>query len=126
VYDDPLWAFRAEGYPATGVCRLRVWDAIEHGHFAVVSNLYGGLSVTNAAQDIWKALVTQYGLPFGLAEHWPDGAGTPEAEHVDLVYPGRLGRPAGWEPLWPVAPGSAHEDFRLAWWDRFGDQITAG
>jgi hypothetical protein len=113
VTDDPLWAYQG------GVTRLRVWEAGD-GHFAVVTELGGGIPVSSAVRAIWAQLSAWYGPPLGLAEYWPAGLDGPE--HADLVVPGGV---ISWLPLWPVRRGSMHAEVRAAWWAAYGDQILS-
>lgn len=121
LLDDPAWSYRSGLAELPGVARLRVWRAGEAGHFAVVTETGAGLSISTAAPSIWQALLGQYGVPFGLAAHYPA-----EDSRTELVLPLQQGPGIRWFPLWPVEPGSPHEQLRTAWWDRFGLQVTAG
>jgi hypothetical protein len=121
IIDDPQWRFR-DGHGPHGLARLRVWQALEPGHFAVVTAGGGGLSVTNGAASIWLALTRQFGEPLGLAEYWPEGeSGT---AHADLVLPPRNGS-LEWQRLWPVHPSHPQHDLLSTWWLVHGGDILA-
>jgi hypothetical protein len=84
-----------------------VWDSpLEAGCFAIVTESGVGLSVTSAAAAVYRRLCLEYGLPFGLAELWPEGQSGPA--HLDLVVPspGSL-HGAVWRRLWPTGSGGA-------------------
>jgi hypothetical protein len=112
---DPLWEVR-DG--ARGLYLLRVWKA-GAGHFAVVTELGIGRSVTNAAHAIRAQLAAEFGEPLGLAEHWPESQAPEAGEHVDLVLPGDR-----WAPLWPVGRKAPHYEVCRAWWEAYGPEIT--
>lgn len=117
--DEVPWTYRSGLAGLPGCARLRVWQAGERGHFAVVTETGTGISISTAAPSIWQALYAEYGVPFGLAAYYPD-------ERAELVHP--LQHPAGgirFSPLWPVGEGTEHELLRTTWWDRFGLQIMA-
>jgi hypothetical protein len=122
VHRDPLWEV-ADRDGARGVYLLRVWKA-GPGHFAVVTELGMGRSVTNAAQAIRSLLVGRFGEPLGLAEHWPASQSPEAGEHVDLVLPpGWQGR-RGWAALWPLGRKAPHYEVCEAWWAVYGAEIT--
>lgn len=116
------WAYHTpEG---CGVARLRVWDTSDGGFFAVVTAAGDGLSVTNAADWIWRFLESRYGRPLGLAEFWPEGESGPA--HADLVLPPPpRGASPGWLALWPVPPANPLSGLLGFWWDVNGAEILA-
>lgn len=127
VLDDPLWTYRAgpeKGAPE-GLARLRVWQAGEAGHFAVVTESGAGLSVTNGAREIWRALAAQFGAPLGLAEWWPHEQSLRHGMHADLVLPPKPGGEPRWVRLWPVHRYNPHAVLFSDWWAAYGLQIMA-
>jgi hypothetical protein len=120
--DIPEWVYHPPGQCA-GTARLRVWGTADGGFFAVVTETGTGLSVTNAADWIWRFLQSRYGLPFALAEYWPEGESGPA--HVDLVQPSAGGAFLGWQALWPVGPDNPQADLLDFWWSMHGADILA-
>jgi hypothetical protein len=122
VIDDPDWRFRDDGDGFYGTARLRVWNSLEPGHFAVVTARGDGLSVTSGAAAIWLALLRQLGEPLGLAEYWPGGESGPA--HADLVLPPRNGC-LEWQRLWPARPGHPLHGMLSTWWLVHGSEVLA-
>lgn len=127
MLDDPLWTYRAgteRGAPE-GLARLRVWQAGGAGHFAVVTESGAGLSVTNGAREIWRALAAEFGAPLALAEYWPHEQSPDTGVHADLVLPPSPGGAPGWCRLWPVERYHPHYALFEAWWTAYGLQVIA-
>lgn len=123
IRDEPRWWYPARDTGAGyGEARLRVWNAALTGHFAVVTELGTGVSVTNAAGLIWQKLKAEYGMPLGLAEHYPAGLSS-LGEHVDMVL-SPVGRSLDWMRLWPVPDANPDAGMLRMWWDIYGSEIT--
>lgn len=99
IRDDPAWTYLAP----TGLCqrRLRVWHLTE-AHpgdrrgprhlVAVITEAGPGMTITNAAEMVAKALRDAYPDDhIETYEHWPADTGADPTEHYDLVEvtPGR-------------------------------------
>lgn len=114
VVDERL-VYKRGAVGPRGVARLRVWDAVGGGHFAVVTDLGRGMSVTDARPGLRRMLQVRFGEPFAMAEQWP-------GSHVDLVL-----RPVDGEQatvrLWPDNPDSLLHGYVSAWWKTCGEAI---
>jgi hypothetical protein len=123
VADAPRWEYQPPYLPA-GACRLRVWEAAgQPGHFAVVTELGEGSSVTNAMDFIWKRVAAAYPGQLGIAEYWPEGENG--SLHVDLVVDPLTG-PLEWVRAYPApSQGNPLRSLVVSWWAVTGNDILA-
>lgn len=84
VVDNPNWQFRD---PLNRIVhrRLRVWADDGARVVAVVTEAGDGMSITNAAEQVWKAITAIYpGKDVTIIEHYPTDSGC-GGEHFDQV-----------------------------------------
>lgn len=103
LIDDPNFLYICGNGHET-VRHLRLWRTTTEGHLAVVTERDDdeGMSVTNAAEQVWAAVQRKYGDPervIPVIEHYPGQPG--ESDTFDAVTLGLHGH-AQWERVTPA------------------------
>lgn len=103
LIDDPHFVYICVNGHET-VRHLRLWRTTTRGRVAVVTERDSdeGMSITNAAEQVWAAVQRKYGDPeriIPVIEHYPGQSG--EVDTFDAVTLGLHGR-AQWERVTPA------------------------
>lgn len=122
VLDEPLWTYKSGGFVDGGVAHVRVWATDPVGHLVIVSQSGVGVSVTNAAEYIWRDLVDQFGLPLVMLEHYPPAESMPDdGDTLDQVVV--VDGSPRWRAVWPVAPDSPAFTEHDTWMRAYGFEL---
>jgi hypothetical protein len=106
--------WRYPGLQTGGVGHLRSFMTTDGVWLLVVSQLDIGASVTNAAEDIYTALVAEYGRRIVYLEHWPSGARGDDSNPTLHMVVAEVGLPF-WRAVWPCGEQNPDYATNQAW-----------
>lgn len=121
LVDEPTWTYPSTCAGGGGVARLRVWPTDQNGHLAIVTEKSMGVSITNAAEDIYTKLAAAHPGPLIVLEHWPAGDGAPY-DRLDQVHAPQGAGPL-WLAIWPVPSENPRFNAHEEWMHAFGTTL---